>query len=296
MSLSRRRFLAVAAACAATGGQAAVPHRWRGRALGAEAEIVVHGPAASAQAALAAARERIAAVEAEFNLYDPASSLSRLNRDGRLEPLPALWGPLISTIDQVHRVTGGLFDPTVQSVWPTLARGQRPQDRSIMGWHRVQIVHNRITLKPGQAMTFNGIAQGYATDLVAQTLREHGFDQTLGNIGEYRGAGEDWKIGISDHRLGLVGYRTLRDGALATTSPGALTFATGQSHVIHPQGAEQPLLWSTVTVEAEPAILADAMSTALALSDLPLIHQVRADLPALRRVTLIDDRGDLITV
>ncbi|MBM7066167.1 FAD:protein FMN transferase [Actibacterium sp. 188UL27-1] len=295
MKLSRRRFLAISAACTATGLRAAArPHRWHGRALGAEAQIILHGPNDLAQAALAAAHDRIRAVEAEFTLYDPASSLSRLNTQGRLDPLPQLWAPLLDVVDLAHRVTGGLFDPTVQPLWAGLAGKAPLPSTSVIGWDRVR--RDPLGLQIGQALTFNGIAQGYATDLVTKELEERGFDRTLVNIGEYCGRGQDWKIGISDPDHGLVGYRTLQTGALATTSPGALLFSGGQSHVLNPRSPDQSAPWSTVTIEAETATLADALSTALVHADLALIKAVKAQLPMLRQVTVIDQKGDLSTI
>ena len=62
----------------------------------------------------------------------------------------------------------------------------------------------------------------------------------------------------------------LRDGALASSSPHAITFdASGQvSHILDPRsGAAAPATWRLVSVTAPRAALADALSTACCLMD-----------------------------
>ncbi|MEO0914852.1 MAG: FAD:protein FMN transferase, partial [Pseudomonadota bacterium] len=60
----------------------------------------------------------------------------------------------------------------------------------------------------------------------------------------------------------------------------------------HPLAAP---VWSTVTVEAETATLADGFSTAFALSDRALIESLIGR-HGIRRVTLIDFAGNLTTL
>ena len=75
----------------------------------------------------------------------------------------------------MHRATGGAFDPSVQPLWQALARGGDVEAaRALTGWERVTIGQD-ITLAPGQALTFNGIAQGFATDVVTDLLASRGF-------------------------------------------------------------------------------------------------------------------------
>lgn len=57
---------------------------------------------------------------------------------------------------------------------------------------------------PSQALTFNGIAQGFATDLVADVLRDHCLTNTLVNIGEYRAMGGALALRASRSRPRIV--------------------------------------------------------------------------------------------
>ncbi|MEL7127643.1 MAG: FAD:protein FMN transferase, partial [Pseudomonadota bacterium] len=63
-------------------------------------------------------------------------------------------------------------------------------------------------------------------------------------------------------------------------------------HIVHPAQAPQ---WSTVSVEADSAAMADALSTGLTLGDISLARRVRAA-KGVQRITLIDPGGDLTTL
>ena len=57
-------------------------------------------------------------------------------------------------------------------------------------------------LRPGTALTLNGIAQGYVTDRIVDPLRR-GIERCLVDLGETRGAGarpdgRGWQVGIKD--------------------------------------------------------------------------------------------------
>ena len=292
MKLNRRRFLSISAACMLATPARAQIHRWQGRALGAEVDITLHAPAEIAEPALDRARGSLDAVMAQFDLFDPASTVSRLNRTGHLDAPDVMFRRLMQAFTQVHAATGGLFDPTVQPLWRALAEGQPPEAaRALIDWSRVRHSAASVTLGEGQALTFNGIAQGFATDLVAEALRDAGLERTLVNIGEFRGTGGPWRLGISDPEIGMIGTRTLTSSAIATSSPKAVPLG-GQGHILH--GHAKPR-WSTVSVEAATATMADGFSTALTMARL---EDIRAAVGTfgIRRITLVSDQGDVSRV
>jgi thiamine biosynthesis lipoprotein len=294
MTQTRRRFLAIAAAAATlpAAARAAAP-AWTGSALGAEASITLEGPRARTGPALRDAVATLRRVERLFSLYDPDSDLVQLNATGRLAQPGTDWAALLRVADTVNRGTEGRFDPTVQPLWRALADGHDPAAaRAAIGWELVRHGPAGIALAPGQALTFNGIAQGYATDAVRAVLRRHGFVRSLVNIGEFAGDGGPWRLGVADPAFGIVLERTLTDGAIATSSPAALTVG-GHGHILSPTG--HPAAWSTVSVEADSATLADAASTALCLADRAAIARIRPALPGLRRITAIDADGNIAT-
>lgn len=285
-ALTRRRALALTAAFAAmpTGARA---ETWRGRAFGAEVSLTLRGPRAEAAAALAEARGILRGVERLFSLYDPTSALSRLNRTGRLDEPEARFMALMRAADRAHRLTDGLFDPTVQPLWHAPAAA-----RAAVGWDRVRRNAEAIVLAPGQALAFNGIAQGFATDLVTEALAARGAREVLVDLGEQRALGGPWRLGLHDPAAGYLGTRTLHGGAIATSSPGAMALPGGGAYILHPTARP---LWSTVSVEAREATLADALSTAFTMMSRARIETAARE-AGLGRVTLVDGAGDLVTV
>ncbi|WP_341211493.1 FAD:protein FMN transferase [uncultured Limimaricola sp.] len=291
---SRRRFLAIAAAAIAAPG---VSHAetWRGTALGADAAITLSGPRHEVAPALAVARETLERMEALFSLYRADSVLSRLNATGRLDAPDADFAALMGLCERVFAATAGRFDPTVQPLWRALAEGGDTRAAAArIGWGRVTTAPD-VQLGEGQALTLNGIAQGFASDRVAEALAAAGFTRALVNIGEMRALGGPWRIGIEDHAQGLIGQVSLSGGAIATSSPGALFLPGGASHILDPlSGGLKTPLWSSVSVEADTAALADALSTAICL--MPREEIEALDVAGLRKVRLVDRAGDMMTL
>lgn len=293
-AMSRRRFLTISAAVAlARPGHAA---EWRGTAMGAEMQITLHGPPALTEKALKAAQTRLRQIEAMFSLYDPASDLSRLNAAGVLHNPAPDFVALLRLSSHVHDLTGGLFDPTVQPLWLALAQGTDPAPaRPLIGWHRVQITSTRITLAPGQALTLNGIGQGFAADAIRDTLRQHGLTRALVDMGEFAALGGPWRVGVADPAFGLVLDRPLNGNAIATSSPAAMALGAG-GHILNPLAESSPQ-WSTVSVESHSAALADGLSTALCLTDRAGLETARQRAgPVLTRITALAANADIITV
>ncbi|MFN0265360.1 FAD:protein FMN transferase [Tepidamorphus sp. 3E244] len=282
MTITRRRFIAISAATAAYGisgisPSAASMQQWQGVALGAHAQIRLAGLEASrAQKLLIEVRNEISRLEDLFSLYRPQSALCRLNADGFLaEPAPDLLA-LASQVSAANSLSEGIFDPTVQPLWQTYAKaGGKPNEdalahaRKLAGWHKVAVDVDRIVLPVGAALTFNGIAQGFVTDRIADYLRRNGLSEALVEIGEISAIGapsgmRGWPVHLGNTDGPEV---RLRDRAIATSAPSGTVFsADGESHLIDPvSGKPAQSDWLRTTVIHESAAMADAMSTAAAL-------------------------------
>ncbi|WP_319824440.1 FAD:protein FMN transferase [Thalassovita sp.] len=293
--ITRRRLLAISAACLACPATAA-PVRWQGRALGAEAHLTFHAPEKLALAALRAVRQEIATAEALFSLFTPVSALSLLNAQGALHQPAPDFTALMTLAGTAHHLTGGAFDPTIQPLWQALTRGTDiAAAAALIGWDHVHVSADRITLGKGQQLSLNGIAQGYITDMVARRLRALGLHKVLVNIGEFAAIGGPWRLGISDPEFGLVGTRILSDRAIATSSARATTLR-GRSHILDPGPGGNGPLWSTASVEADSATLADALSTAFILLPLPRIQHIVATAPERLNVVLAGFDGQIHTL
>ena len=295
---TRRRFIAIAAAAAgfplaAAGVRAetAPLHRWSGVALGAAAEIVLHGPdAARARRLIARCVAEIDRLEDVFSLYRPASALSRLNRDGRLATPPLELVALLAEARLFSERTEGAFDATVQPLWRAYAahfakpgadargpaEGALAEARALVDWRAVETRPAAIRFaRPGMAVTLNGIAQGYITDRVATLLQEAGMGDVLLDIGEVRALGHHpegrpWRIGLRRAAAPETLARTvsLADRAVATSAGIASPFdASGRHHHLFDPATGRPAPGAgQVSVIAPNATTADALSTALAVS------------------------------
>lgn len=310
---TRRRVLTILAAAAA-GGLTAPPaglaasrgigdHHWEGTALGADARISLQGfPVAEARALLAFCQAEMARLEAVFSLHDPASALSRLNREGRLDAAPAEMLELIGISRRIHALSGGAFDPSVQPLWDLYAAHFRDRTagsagpsaaaieaaRARVGFGRVAVAGRSIALAPGMSLTLNGIAQGYITDRVADILRAAGARHVLVDLGEFRALGpkldgHPWRIGLRDavRPLHLADAVPLSGRALATSGGYGTPFdASGRHHhLFDPRTGRSAGRHLSASVVAPAATEADALSTAFYVMDRPSIVAVLKEMP-----------------
>lgn len=277
--MNRRRFLTLtAAALAPLPGHAATLTVWEGSGLGTSLSLRLLGAAPhEARQCFARVEAEIARIESLASLYRD-SALTRLNRDGHLAwPSPDLVD-LLTLAGQVHAATGGAFDPTVQPLWWALAQGTDAETaRALIGWDRIRLSPEEIRLDPGQALTLNGIAQGWAADRIAALLRAQGFTEALIDMGEIAALGEPgWPAVIAGPDGAPLAETRLANRALATSSPRG-TLVNGQPHILGPRG--QPPLWQTVSVSAPRAAIADALSTAFCLIDQAAMERALAGFP-----------------
>jgi thiamine biosynthesis lipoprotein len=292
--LSRRRAILIAGA---TAGMALSPgllrassgpglRRWRGTALGADATILLHHADRSvANRLIGRCVAEIERLERIFSLYRRDSAVALLNREGALDDPPLDLVRLLAESRGFWSLTGGAFDPTVQPLWDLYARhfarpdadpaGPDPQEiagaRSRIGFDRVDFDAGRVSFStPGMAVTFNGIAQGYITDRVADLLRGQGIERVLLELGEVRAlgrhpGGRPWQVGLADPGDPRRTTRTIEieDGAVATSGGYGTRFdADGRHHhLFDPATGLSANRYRSVSVEAPLATTADALST-----------------------------------
>lgn len=296
--LSRRRFIGITAAAAGLGlvpfGRSARADAhlvtWRGQAMGAVATLQVHHhDRAAAERLVERALAEVRRLEAVFSLYRDDSALVALNRLGVLVAPPADLVALLSESRRWWELTGGTFDPTVQPLW-TLYRDhfskpdadpQGPSASAIeatlerVGFDGVMFDANRIAFaRRGMGLTLNGIAQGYATDRVVDTLRAGGIASSLIDMGEPRAigsrpSGEAWRVGVADpdHPEDILDTFDAVDQAVATSGGYGFRFDhDGRfNHLLDPRTGASAHLHRSVTVMLPTAAAADALSTAFSL-------------------------------
>ncbi|MEM8812241.1 MAG: FAD:protein FMN transferase [Pseudomonadota bacterium] len=304
--MTRRRFLAVTAATGAIAGAQLIrtdspaSAEWSGRAFGADVSIKLYGDGDAAETALADAQAAIQRMENQFSVYDPASALSRLNADGVLPDPTSEFLSLVRACDTLHQRTHGLFDPSIQSLFQARKTGLSDHEArrsASIGWKGVRFDNTRIRLRDrDMALTFNGIAQGFATDAIKALMQRYGFDRSLINIGEYAAGNREATIGIADEGGRLFDTATIRNQAIATSSPGGFRFPDGSSHILSPKGKSLEPVWKTVSVIAPTATVADGCSTALCLAEDTRLAERLTSEGLIEKVILQDEGGRTVTI
>jgi len=312
MNHTRRRFIGIAAAASAlalapvTARRAAAsvaPVIWQGTALGADAELRLYHPdAGTGQRLIAQSLHELRRLEAIFSLYRDDSALSILNRQGFLDHPPADLLRLLSESRRYSELTAGMFDPTVQPLWQLYAGhfsqpgaskdGPAPdavaQALSRVSYAEVLLDSDRIELpRPGMSITLNGIAQGYITDRVTDLLRRGGLERALVDMGEIQGldsraAPQAWRVGIADPRDPgrMLTTASIGNQALATSGGygTAIDAAAQYTHLFDPRTGRARPPYLSVSVMAQSATMADALSTAFSHMPLEATQEVVREL------------------
>lgn len=242
------------------------------------------GDAEAARVAIDAAFARMAASAAELTRFDPASPLWRLNRDGRLALVPPHLHAVLREAQAISRRTEGAFDVTVLPelhYFETLrgTSGLDARERMAIA-QRERLVDARALvldaagarlLKPGMAVTLDGIAKGYVVDQGIAALRAYGIEYAIIDAGGDTRTicGSDpnhhWNVGIIDpQNVGRVAAVVqVRNAALSTSGNYRVFFSADHRlfHIVDPHTGNSPQAYSSVTVVAGRSVLADGMST-----------------------------------
>lgn len=222
-------------------------------------------------------------IDSLMSIHRQDSQVFKLNATGCLaHPDPHLCA-VLNVAKDLSELTDGAFDVTVQPLWtayknaysqdglPTDA--ERDSARMLIDSRQLVFDERRVQLRrPGMAITLNGIAQGYATDLALAAVQVRGIRHALMDIGEYgavgaRDEGRPWLLGVQDPRKYEPLARALRmDGrSVATSGDYETSFSTdfSQHHILDPRTGCSPPELASVSVVAPTAVLADGLSTAM---------------------------------
>lgn len=321
-NLSRRRFIRITAAAASLGlpfchpaRAGAAPARWRGTMLGAVATMEIHlDDRAEAERLISLATGEARRLERLFSLYLEDSALVQLNRTGILVDPDVEMVDLLTISQHYTKMTGGLFDVSVQPLWDLYAHHFSRPDAdpagpapvairaalARVGSGRLSVSRDRIAMPRDMALTLNGIAQGYVTDKVVELLRAHGVDHSLVDMGESRAIGSrpdgrPWDVGIADPEVAgrLKAVLPIVDRAVSTSGGYGFQFdPEGRfNHLFDPQNGGCAKRYRSITTVSRNAAAADALSTAFSLMP---PERIRSLLPHVdvERVHLVDPAGN----
>ncbi|MGZ9586387.1 FAD:protein FMN transferase [Paenibacillus marinisediminis] len=220
-----------------------------------------------------------------------SSELYKLNEHAGKGPykVSADTFEVISKAIDYAQQTNGAFDPTVGPLVNSWNIGHEdahvpPQaeidaDLPLVGYEMVQLdeANQTVTLeKPGMVMDLGGIAKGYAADVIANYIREAGYNSAIvdlgGNIyavGEKPG-GLDWTIGVQDPnetRGNPIGKMKVKDKTIVTSGVYERYFVENGKHYHHildrKTGYPVDNNLNSVTIVTDKSTDADALSTAI---------------------------------
>ena len=150
-------------------------------------------------------------VDAEFSMFNPESTVSRINRGDSAVERSAMFQEIYQLAQTVSSQTNGAFDITVAPLVNAWGFGfkheQLPTPAQVDSLLQVR-----------NQMDFSAIAKGYGCDVVARMLESHGIHNYMVEIGGevvVRGQnakGENWHIGVNKP----VDDSTQVDGELQT--------------------------------------------------------------------------------
>ena len=227
----------------------------------------------------------IASLESLVSVTDANSELYAINQTGS----GTLTGKASSLMEQaleICRRTDGALDlsiyPIVRAWGFTTGSYQVPDEAEIQAllplvdYRKIQYdaADGDVTLPEGMEIDLGSVAKGYAGQLAAQMLREHGVQSALLNLGgnvQTVGAkpdGSPWQIGIKDPQgEDAMMVLSVEDQAVVTSGGYERYFEQdGQTywHIMDPSTghpADSGLI--SVTIVGNEGVVCDGLSTAL---------------------------------
>lgn len=314
--MRRRTF--ITSAIGAIAGAAGCAHSWQqplhtGAALAFGTTIsisVAHADGQLARRAIADALQAACAVDRLMSIYRPASQVYQLNRDGMLRKPDGRLLEVLTMATHLSDISDGAFDITTQPLWrlyneaareATLpSASDRRRAQALVDWRQLRFDADHVRfLRPGMALTLNGLAQGYAADQALAALQAHGVRHALLDTGEFTARGrkpgrQPWVLGVRDPRDPNALVTTLNAQGCSVATSGdyecAFTPDYRHHHIFDPASGDSPTELASVTVVAPTAVEADGLSTAFMVMGWERAQALAAQLQAVD-LMVIDKQG-----
>lgn len=277
-------LLAMLAALSLTAcGRGEEPEKQELFAMDTYMSLIAYGD--GARDALAAAAREINRLERELSRTVSTSDVYQLNAGGSASVSDETAALLTAAVEYSEK-TGGLFDVTIAplvTLWGITTDSPRVPSQGeidallpLVGSDHIRLDGDTVTLDTGCAVDLGGIAKGYASDRVAEILRQNAVTGAAVSLGGnvyvcgQKPDGTGWSVAVQDPKNTDSYALTLElTDTFAVTSGGYQRFFTGEDgtvyqHILDPRTgrpAETDLL--SVTVIGQNGTMADAYSTAL---------------------------------
>ena len=246
----------------------------------------------NAQAALQTVAEEARRLERMLSRFVPESDIAVLNRTAgkSRQSVGAETFAILSEAKRLSAQTGGSFDVTVGplvDLWD-FRHATAPPSPARIRQAAALVNYRDVTLYPdtceamlrrhGQALDLGGIGKGYASDAFMRLFQSLGISSAFSNLGGNistlgaRPDGSPWRVGIRHPRGdGLICAIEVVGKAVVTSGDYERFFLDSSGkryhHILDPRtGRPAAKGLISVTVVADSAMEADALSTALLAS------------------------------
>jgi thiamine biosynthesis lipoprotein len=250
---------------------------------------LIHASKEKAEEAMGRAFEEIDRLTRSMNRFDETTAIAELNKQGLLREVPPEVARVVARALYFHKLSGGAFDISVKPVvdlfrkkfggvqkkFPTKIELTRALE--LVGSDKIELKGRTIRFKkPGMGITLDGIAKGYIVDKASKILSDYQIKNHLINAGgDIRAMGakdmKPWTVAIQDPRKKKKYPDVIHivDGAVATSGNYEIYFDREKMvhHIIDPKTGLSPNLSTSVSVLADTAMDADALSTSVFVMD-----------------------------
>ena len=247
---------------------------------------LLHSSRDQAEDAMGEAFFEIDRLSRTISRFDETTAVAQLNREGFLKDVPPEVAEVVKRALRYYRVSNGAFDISVkpvvdlfkekfshgQKMPPT--EGELREALRLVNASNIEFEGSTLRFKhPGMGITLDGIAKGYIVDRASQVLARHRIKNHLINAGgDIRAMGhrrdkKPWTIAVQDpqkkkHYPDII---HITDGAIATSGNYEIYFDKEKMfhHIVNPNTGLSPDESTSVSVLAETAMDADALSTSV---------------------------------
>ena len=228
--------------------------------------------------------KEIERIDSLLSNYKNDSEVSLLNKNGFIENASDDLVYNIKKSLYYSDLTDGAFDITVQPILDLYARSFNDKKRAptgveinntikLVGYENIYIKHRNISfLKPGMKITLGGIAKGYAVDRAIGVLEINGINHALVDMkSSIRAIGnkgaENWTIALQNPRnkKEYITMLKMDNNSLSTSGDYEKYFDENKTfhHIVNPRTGYSAAELISVTIIADKAIDADALSTSV---------------------------------
>jgi len=258
--------------------------------------------------------DEVLRIEAKFSRYREDSVIARINAAAGHDPVvcDSETAQLLAYADQLHRISGGLFDITagvLRRAWnfkePRLPAPEVLEPLlALIGWDRVQHRGHTVHLPvAGMQLDFGGFGKEYAADRAGAMLQRAGVKHGYVNLGgdmRFIGpkpGGAPWMVGIQHPRVTgeVVATLPMFSGGLATSGDYERYFEIdGQRycHILDPRTGMPVKHWRSVSAMAPLAVVAGNATTIAMLAQAQGLDFLRS---SGLKFLAVDAQGDIHT-